>query len=97
MRFEQIGFGGLSHILSFQRRMSNQYISVKVQPKAKKVGVEKITGDTYKVRVQAAPAKGAANREVIAALAEHFHVPPSFVKIIRGEKSRNKVISIDKS
>ena len=97
MRFEQIGFGGMSPTLSFQRRMSNQYISVKVQPKAKKVGVEKITENTYKVRVLAAPEKGAANREVIAALAEHFHIPPSRITIVRGKTSRNKIISIDKS
>ncbi|MCJ7581473.1 MAG: DUF167 domain-containing protein [Candidatus Aminicenantes bacterium] len=70
-------------------------LNVKVQPKAKKVGVEKISEDTYKVRVHAAPDKGAANKEVISSLAEYFDVPLSTVKIIRGQTSRNKVILIE--
>lgn len=67
---------------------------MKVQPKAKKVGVEKIGDDTYKVRVHAAPDKGAANKEVIVSLADYFSVPPSMVKIVRGEKSRTKLIEL---
>ena len=68
-----------------------------MQPKAKKVGVEKISEDTYKVRVNAAPDKGAANKEVINSLADYFAVPSSTVKIIRGQTSRNKVIEITTS
>ncbi len=58
------------------------------------MGVEKIDNDTYKVRVHAAPDKGAANKEVIVSLADYFDVPPSMVKIVRGQTSRNKVIEI---
>lgn len=68
---------------------------MKVQPKAKKVGVEKIGDDTYKVRVHAAPDKGAANKEVIVSLADYFDVPPSTIKIVRGQTSRDKVILIE--
>ena len=75
-------------------KMNKVILKVKVQPKAKKVGVEKIGEDSYKVRVHAAPEKGAANKEVIAALAEYFDVPPSTVKIVRGQTSHNKVIEI---
>ena len=70
-------------------------IKVKVVPKARKVGVEKIAKDTYKVWVKAAPEKGAANKEVIAAFAEYFDIPPSLVKIVKGAKSRNKTVLID--
>jgi len=70
-------------------------INIKVQPKAKNVGVEKIDEDTFKVRVHAAPEKGAANKEVIAALAAYFDVPPSKVRIVRGITSRNKVVEIE--
>jgi hypothetical protein len=75
--------------------MSKACLNVRVQTKAKKAGVEKISADTYKVRVCAAPEKGAANREVIAALASFFRVPPSRVRIVKGEKSRNKKILIE--
>ena len=69
---------------------------MKVQPKAKKIGVEKISEDSYKVRVNAAPDKGAANKEVIKSLADYFSVPPSTVKIVRGQTSRKKVVLIEK-
>ena len=58
------------------------------------MGVEKIGDDTYKVRVHAAPDKGAANKEVIVSLADYFNVPPSMVKIVRGQTSRNKLIEL---
>lgn len=71
-----------------------KFINVKVQPKAKKVGVEKIDEGTYKVRVHAAPDKGAANKEVIVSLADYFDVPPSTIKIVRGQTSRTKLIEL---
>ena len=69
-------------------------LNIRVQPKAKKTGIEKISDNMYKVRVSAAPEKGAANKEVVTALASHFGVPRSRVRIIKGEKSRSKVIQI---
>jgi len=75
--------------------LKKQLLTVKVQPKAKKVGVEKTNQDTYKVRVHAAPDKGAANKEVISSLANYFGIPPSRIRIIRGETSRTKVIEIN--
>ena len=74
--------------------MKKSILYVKVFPRAKKAGVEEIEKNTYKVRVLAAPEKGAANREVIAALADFLDIPPSALKIIRGEKSRNKLIQV---
>ena len=70
-------------------------LKVKVQPRAKKAGVEKTGKDSYKVRVVAAPEKGAANKEVIASLAAYFDVPPSKVRIVRGLTSRNKQVEIE--
>ncbi len=72
-----------------------KYIKVMVQPKAKRMGVEKIDEGTYKVRVHAAPEKGAANKEVIVSLADYFDVPPSRVRIIRGKTSRTKLVLIE--
>ncbi len=68
---------------------------MKVQPKAKRVGVEKIDEGTYKVRVHAVPEKGAANKEVIVSLADYFDVPLSTIKIIRGKTSRTKLVLIE--
>ena len=76
--------------------MKKSILNVKVHPRAKRGGVEKIEKNTYKVRVQAPPEKGAANKEVIAALADYLELPPSALKIIRGEKSRTKLIQVER-
>ena len=48
-----------------------------------------------KVYVNAPPVDGKANKVVTEVLAEHFKVRKNSVKIIRGEKSKEKVIEID--
>ena len=40
--------------------------------------------------------KGEANRDIIKILSEKFDVPKSSILLIRGEKSKNKLFSIDK-
>jgi len=44
--------------------------------------------------VAAPPREGQANAAVVAALAEHFGVPRSQVRIIRGAGSRHKIVEI---
>jgi len=51
-------------------------------------------GDGFKVRVTAPPIEGRANQAVIELLAEYFKVRKSAIKIIRGEKSKNKIVEI---
>jgi len=58
--------------------------------------VEELGPDSFRIRVQAAPEKGAANREVIDRIAAHFKVPASCVQIVSGAKSRNKVIAVER-
>jgi len=55
----------------------------------------KLGPQEYKVHVASPPEKGAANREVIAALAAHFDLPASRLRIVRGEKSRTKFIAVE--
>ena len=71
------------------------HLNIRVQPRARKPGVEKLDTGEYKVRVHAAPTKGEANREVLEILASHFGVPRSGVKIVRGLKSRKKAVVIE--
>jgi len=71
------------------------HITVKVQPRSSKPGIEKTGEREYKVRVKASPDKGQANAEVIELIAQHFHIPRSCVKIARGETSRIKMLIID--
>lgn len=71
-----------------------EIISVKVQPRSKAPGVEKLADGSFRIRVLAAPDRGRANREVIDRLAEFLDVPPSRLKIVRGEASSNKRVSV---
>jgi uncharacterized protein YggU (UPF0235/DUF167 family) len=70
-------------------------LSVKVQPRSKAPGVEKLPDGSFRVRVQAAPDRGRANREVLERLAGFLDVPPSRLSIVRGEGSSSKWIKIE--
>jgi len=70
-------------------------INVIVTPNSKKVEVEKIGEENYKVRVDAPAVEGKANKRLVEILSEYFNVPKSSIKILKGFKNRNKIVSID--
>lgn len=67
-------------------------IKVRVIPRASRNQITVDEDNTVRVHTSAAPADGAANEAVIKMLAEHFKVPKTSIKIIRGMTSRNKII-----
>jgi len=71
-----------------------ELLQVRVQPKARRNEVMRQTDGSFRVRVTAAPEDGAANRAVIALLAEAFDVAPSRVALVRGAASRDKMFRI---
>lgn len=70
-------------------------VTVRVHPSSRTAKIESPAEGNIKVHVLSPPEKGEANKEVIAALAAHFGLPPSRVKIIRGGKSRIKLIALE--
>ena len=54
----------------------------------------KIQDDLIEIGVMAKPVKGEANLEIIKKIAKHFGVSKSNVRIISGEKSRDKVVEV---
>ena len=68
-------------------------INVRVKPSSKKQRIEKV-GELYIVQVKSPPVDGRANREMLELLSDYFDVPKSRIRIIRGEKGRNKVVEI---
>lgn len=48
-----------------------------------------------KVKVSAPPVEGKANEALIELLANHFAVKKSSIKLLRGFKSRHKIIEIN--
>src|SRR2546425_6798432 len=69
-------------------------ISIRVQPRASRNAVVGWTGDTLNIRLTAPPVEGAANAACLKFLADLLDLPPSQLTILRGERSRQKVIRI---
>lgn len=67
-------------------------LNIKVIPRAKRAVIK--NGDPLRVYVNQPPEDGRANDAVIKLLAEHFKISKSKIKIIKGEKSRKKIIEI---
>ncbi len=70
-----------------------QTIQVKVVPNAKKNEIRE-ESEKLKVYLTASPVKGKANKLLVKVLTKHFNIRKSDIKIIKGEKSRNKVIEV---
>jgi uncharacterized protein (TIGR00251 family) len=68
-------------------------LNVKVIPGAKK-NLLKEGEDGIKVYLTSPPVDGKANEALVAFLAGHYGVRRSQIQIIKGLKSRNKVINI---
>lgn len=66
---------------------------VRVTPNAKKAAIVQ-DGGILKVKVDAPPRDGEANKRLIKILAEYFEVAPSCVSIVSGFSSRDKMIEI---
>jgi uncharacterized protein len=51
-------------------------------------------GQGWKIRVAAPPERGAANRAVLALLAETLGVPKAAVRLVSGPGSRDKIVEV---
>src|SRR5437016_9077338 len=69
-------------------------LSLRVQPRASRNAVVGWTGDTLNIRLTAPPVEGAANAACLAFLADLLDLPQSQLEILRGDRSRHKVIRI---
>ena len=68
-------------------------LEIKVVPGAKKNLLKEEAGGV-KVYLTAPPVDGKANEALVDFLAEHYGIRSSRIEIIKGLKSRNKVINI---
>ena len=69
-------------------------LNIRVVPKSSRKLIEK-ENNRFKVYLTRAPHNGLANKQLIELLAEHLKVRKYQIKIIQGEKSRDKVIKVD--
>lgn len=69
-------------------------LKVKVTPRASKNEVAGWNGDTLLVRTTSPPVEGAANKACLELVAEALGVRRSQVRLILGDKSRDKIFEI---
>ena len=70
-------------------------IRVRVIPSARASDIVGRIGSTIRLKVAAPAIDGKANQELCRYLAEFFEVRPRMVKIVRGEKGREKTVEIE--
>ncbi len=69
-------------------------INVKTIPNSKRVKIKKLSENSYSVRLDKPATDGKANIRLVEVLAEYFDVQKSSVTIIKGHKSKDKLIEI---
>ena len=70
-------------------------VDVRVIPRARKSQFDGIRDGRIVVRLAAPPVENAANEELVAFLAEALGVPRRNIRIVAGERSRNKRVAIE--
>lgn len=69
-------------------------LAVRVTPGASRAEVVDASGDVLRVRVAAPASKGQANVEVEQLIARLLGVRPSAVTVVRGVRSRDKLVEV---
>ncbi len=72
-------------------------VAVHVQPRAARSAVVGVHGHALKVRLEAPPVEGAANRELCEVLAAWLGCADREVSVVSGTTSRQKVVEVPAS
>ena len=81
-------------MIEISERDGSIVFAVRVTPRASRDAIEGEHEGALKVRLTAPPAEGRANDALRRLLAARLNVPVSAVRIVGGEKSRNKRVSV---
>jgi uncharacterized protein (TIGR00251 family) len=74
---------------------SHTVIDVRVIARAPRNEIQGLLGDTMKIRLQAPPVGGKANKALVKFLARRLHLPARSISILAGQTSRNKRVRIE--
>lgn len=69
--------------------------AVRVQPRASRNVILRTHGGALRVTLTAPPLDGRANEALIALLAERLGTARAAVRLLAGERSRNKIVEVD--
>jgi uncharacterized protein (TIGR00251 family) len=74
--------------------MESTRLRLRVSPGATRAGVVGRHGESWKIRVAAAPEGGRANEAVIRLLADTLSVPRDAVTLVSGHSGRDKIVEL---
>ncbi|HTV60947.1 MAG TPA: DUF167 domain-containing protein [Verrucomicrobiae bacterium] len=69
-------------------------LSIKLQPRASSNEIGEPLGGELKVKVTATPVDSAANKALVEFLADKFQCARNRIEIVRGHKSRHKILKL---
>jgi uncharacterized protein (TIGR00251 family) len=67
---------------------------LKVKPNSKKIKIEKISQNQFTLWINAPAQNGRANQAAVKALSEYLAIPKSRITIVKGHKTRNKIVEL---
>ncbi len=67
-------------------------LNLKIKPNARKNEIIIDAQENIKIKVNARPVDGKANKELVSFLSEIFDVPKSYIEILSGETSQHKKV-----
>ena len=76
------------------RRAEGALLRLRVEPHASRDEILGWRNDVLRVRVTAPPVEGAANAAVVALVARALRVASSTVRVVRGERGRDKRVRV---
>ncbi|HEX3019067.1 MAG TPA: DUF167 domain-containing protein [Chitinispirillaceae bacterium] len=75
--------------------MKSCSFEIRLKPRAKKDQIHLSESGILEISVTSPPVDNKANQHLVKFLADRLDIPRKSMEIIRGEHSRNKVISVD--
>jgi uncharacterized protein (TIGR00251 family) len=77
------------------RHVSDAQVTVRLQPRAGRDEIVGLRDGVLVVRVSAPPIDGRANEALCKLIARRARVAPSRVSVVRGERSRDKLVRVE--
>jgi len=81
-------------VISYSQHGRSLTFAVRVVPRSSRTEVGGEHNGALRVRLNAPPVDGAANRELMRVLAKSFQVPQNAVEIVSGANSKNKIVRL---
>lgn len=69
-------------------------LNIRVIPRSSKNEIRQMADGSFKIKLTTAPVEGQANEALIELLSKEFGVAKSGIRIVKGERSKNKIVNI---